>query len=128
MKRSPPKSVVSMIASGMCLRGFFDSSERVETASKPRKESASTAAPVKTGLQPALPGMKGSSRPGALGSLMVDLSASMPKRTTTETETAMMKTLSLATTLMPSTLKSSTSSRHAIMNTQSGTEGNWVPT
>ena len=48
MYTSPPMSAQSMIASGILRRGSRVSSESVEIASNPRKESASTAAPAMT--------------------------------------------------------------------------------
>ena len=116
-----------MIASGMFLRGSFASSDSVETASKPRNESASTAAPVSTGLKPSAPGMNGSMRPGAFGSATAVLIARNAKTVMTAMVTAMIVMLTLFTSLMPSTLNSSTASRHVSMNTHVGTDGNWVP-
>jgi len=47
MNSTPPMSVASRIARGIERRASFASSERVETASNPRKASASTAEPTR---------------------------------------------------------------------------------
>src|SRR5690242_16579990 len=124
MKIKPEAKVAIMMARGTERVGFFASSDKVETASKPKNDRHSTAAPAKTGPTPrAVP----SPRNGAAGSTEPDLVTvtidSTTKTTMKMVWAAMMTKLVRLTETMPMMLSTVTSAMDPTTHTQAGITG-----
>ena len=125
MKSNPAPRVAMMMARGTSWVGRLASSDSVETASKPRKDRHSTAAPAKTTPRPeAVP----SPRNGAAMStppVPVRVTIAIARKVTMKTVcTAMMTKLARATDTMPTMLSTVTIATDTTMKTHAGIAGN----
>ena len=125
MKIRPDAMVAIMIARGTFRLGSLASSESVETASNPRKDRHSTAAPAAmTPNPPADPSPVSGAIRSTLPLPEIFTSASTTNVMMKMVCTAMMTMLARATETMPMMLRTVTIAIPTRTNTQAGTAGN----